>query len=497
MTDVRLIVLSWSRVDPRACGGLGGRRRGSESVLGPSPCARGNPFLPAGVPLAGGIPPQVSSVWVSLRVGTGCAQPFVSLGAVEASFAPGAPAAQAGVGSPSRSARPSWARGLASPDQLLVSDPDRVRACSVLSDPAVAGRTGAVAAARRAVPSNVSFGYTVRCAGTSVPALTLPFSPTLARIPTRAPSSVTLHAPTSAPAATYAFSRMTAPAPARLPASITTPVSTRAWCSICTPPPIWVFASMHAPSPIVAPGAIDAVGWTWALGWIRAGATQGLGDSSTVGSPGDAIAPPSRRLGSPLPKSVPFRATASAAIVVLLLTRHSGSTVAPARTWTSFSTTEPAPTVAPGPIRVPFPIDAPASMCAPRPISQFSLIFAPAPICAPGSTSALGWMSASGDTPGGRDPGSRFPHLAGAVSSSSPCTDVSVSRAGSESTLAPVTVVHPHEYWPFGQYSCVFRSGQNSCVRELGCRSAYMIGSKGAHHGTACRLFAPRREQTV
>ncbi len=199
---------------------------------------------------------------------------------------------------------------------------------------------------------------------------------------------------------------------------------------------------MHAPSPIVAPGAIDAVGWTWALGWICAGATQGLDGSSTVGSPGDAIAPPSRRLGSPLPKSVPFRTTASAAIVVLLLTRHSGSIVAPARTWTSSPTTEPAPTVAPGPIRVPFPIDAPASMRAPRPISQFSLTLAPGPICAPGSTSALGAISASGDTPGGRDPGSRFPHVAALVPSSNPCTDVSVSRAGSESTLPPVTV-HP------------------------------------------------------
>ena len=57
---------------------------------------------------------------------------------------------------------PAWsaaglACGLASPDQLLGKELDRARPCSVLSATAVAGRTGAAAVARRAVPSNVSF----------------------------------------------------------------------------------------------------------------------------------------------------------------------------------------------------------------------------------------------------------------------------------------------------------------------------------------------------
>ena len=52
---------------------------------------------------------------------------------------------------------PGLACGLASPDQLLGKELDRARPCCPLSATAVAGRTGAAAVARRAVPSNVSF----------------------------------------------------------------------------------------------------------------------------------------------------------------------------------------------------------------------------------------------------------------------------------------------------------------------------------------------------
>ena len=41
--------------------------------------------------------------------------------------------------------------------------------------------------------------------------------------------------------------------------------------------------------------------------------------------------------------------------------------------------------------------------------------------------------------------------------------------------LHAAVLVHPHELWPFGRHSCVFRSGQNSCVGELSYSPARIV----------------------
>ena len=57
--------------------------------------------------------------------------------------------------------------------------------------------------------------------------------------------------------------------------------------------------------------------------------------------------------------------------------------------------------------------------------------------------------------------------------------------------------VHPREFWPYGQNSCVFRCGHNSCVPELGCRSARIVWIQGCSRSDSSPFFPPRRQPTV